>query len=193
MQLLRTTAAAVAAGALVVALSGSAMAQDNGISKPFRVKVGGFFPYDSDTQDALGSNFIAFGLGYDIKRVSSFRPATIEAYIDHFDRVRETGSIGRVQATVLGGGLSARFSLHSTPNPNYTPYAGAGLGVFKVNAIDGDTASTTRTSIGGKFFLGTELRNGLFGEAEFNYLPHPSVFGSDQVLSGWQLRLGYRF
>jgi hypothetical protein len=198
MQLLRTTAAALAATALVMAVGGSASAQDldERIDNPLRLKVGGFFPYDGDTRDALGSNFISFGVGYDLRRVSSFRPMVLEAYIDGFDRSRTTSG-GRAEAAVIGGGLATRFSLFQTPPSRwYNPYAGAGLGVyytrFKAELADGNSGSATRTSIGGKFFLGTEVRRNWFGEVEFNFLPHPSVLGSDQVLSGWQLRFGYR-
>lgn len=199
MQLLRTTAAALAATALVMAVGGSASAQnlDEKPDNPIRLKIGAFFPYDGDTRDSLGSNFISFGAGYDLRRASSFRPMVLEAYVDGFQRSRTT-SAARSEATVIGAGLAARFSLYETPpSPWFNPYVGAGLGVyytrFKAELADGIEGSATRTSVGGKFFLGAEVQKNWFGEAEFNFLPHPSVLGNDQVLSGWQLRLGYRF
>jgi hypothetical protein len=197
MQLLRTTVAALAVTALVMTLGGSANAQSTKVENPFRVKVGAFFPVDSDTQDALGSNFISFGLGYDFRQVYTFRPTTLGFYADGFHRTRST-SAARSESTVLSLGLESRFALwNEPPSRDFNPYAGAGIGVyytrFKQELSTGPVQSATRTSVGGKFFIGTEAWGNWLAEAQFDFVPHPSVFGEDQDLNGWQLRLGYRF
>jgi hypothetical protein len=196
MQFWRTMVAALFAAALVVTLGDAAQAQGDTSRKPWRVKIGAYLPYDSDTEDALGTNFMSFGVGYDLKTVQSFSRTTYEVYVDYFKRAKRTIDFGRVEAHSLGVGLSTR-SVLTEKGGWFTPYAGAGLGIYSSfvgqNDPDGDYDSAKRISIGGKFLLGAELNNGVFGEAEFNFVPHPSVFGSDVSLSGFQLRIGYRF
>jgi hypothetical protein len=196
MQFWRTMVAALFAAALVVTLGDAAQAQGDTSNKPWRVKIGQFLPFDSDTEDALGTNFTSFGLGYDLKRVQSFAPTTYEIYVDYFKRAKRTIDFGRVQTDSLGVGLSTR-SVITDKLGWVTPYAGAGLGVYSsfVGQLDpdGDYDSARRISIGGKFLVGAEFKGGIFLDGEFNFLPHPSIFGSDVSLSGFQLRLGYRF
>jgi opacity protein-like surface antigen len=196
MQFWRTMVAALFAAALVMTLGDAAQAQGGTSRKPWRVKIGAYLPADSDTEDALGTNFMSFGVGYDLKTVQTFARTTFEVYADYFKRPKHTIDFGRVEAHSLGVGLATR-SVLTEQGGWFTPYAGAGLGIYSsfVGQLDnaGDYDSARRISIGGKFLLGAELTNGIFGEAEFNFVPHPSIFGSDVSLSGFQLRIGYRF
>ncbi|GAB4456781.1 MAG: hypothetical protein OHK0029_15370 [Armatimonadaceae bacterium] len=199
MQLGRMMVAALLAAG-VVGTAGSA-AQAQATDKPLSLRLGGFLPSDEDTQDALGTNFLSWGVGYDLKRFNSFLPGVVEAYFDFYKRPKNTADFGRVEALVLGLGLATRFEYQAD---GYKPYVGAGAGLyssyFSQTLPPGTNGSATplvdsarRVSLGGKFLIGAELDNGIFGEAEYNFVPHPSVFGSDISLSGFQLRLGYRF
>lgn len=196
MQFWRTMVAALFAAALVVTLGDAAHAQGGTSQKPFRIRVGEFLPYDSDTEDALGTNFPSFGIGYDLKTVRTFAPTTIEVYADYFKRVKNTRDFGHVEAQSLGVGIATR-SILTDKWSGFTPYAGAGLGIYSsfIGQLDpdGDYDSARRISVGGKFLIGGEIKAGLFIEGEYNFVPHPSIFGSDVAMSGFQLRLGYRF
>lgn len=196
MQFVRTAVAALFATALMTTLTGAARAQSSSIREPFRIKVGGFLPYDTDTKDALGTNFLSLGVGYDLKKTYGFLPTVVEAYFDWYKRPKNTIDFGRVEAFVFGGGLAARF-LITENDRTYTPYFGAGVGLYSAN-VSQDTGSGSdsaqRITVGGKFLIGAELKkHPFFGELEYNFLPHPSIFGSDVALSGYQLRVGYRF
>jgi hypothetical protein len=168
--------------------------------KPYRIKIGGFIPQDSDTRNALGQNFLSFGLGYDFKKAFFVLPVTFEAYVDYFDRVKNTGTFGRSQGRVLGGGVHARYNLDPEAT-GYRPYFGVGLGLYTgyvkqtqfVAGFGTLDANQRRTTLGGKFTLGAETRGALFGEIGYDFLPHPSIFGEDVALSGYQARIGFKF
>jgi hypothetical protein len=197
MQFVRTTVAALFATALMMTLTGdAAQAQTTSVRKPYRIKVGAFLPYDTDTKDALGTNFLSLGVGYDLKTTQTFLPTVIEAYFDYWKRPKTTIDFGRVDTLVFGGGIAARF-LISEREPGYTPYFGTGVGIYSANASQNTgtvSDSAQRITVGGKFLIGAELKQiPLFGEFEYNFLPHPSILGSDVALSGYQFRLGYRF
>jgi|GEM_PF-3327691 len=211
MQLLRTVVGAVLATTVLTAVSSPVQAQklsdiasvendtiDARFWKPFAIRIGGFLPYDSDTKNALGTNFLSVGLGYDLKWFDAFLPGKIELYTDYYKRPKNTANFGRVEGTSWGVGLASRFYFLER---GWSPYFGAGIGLYNSFASQ-QLPSTTgtplydsarRISIGGKFTIGAELKSGFFGEADYNFLPHPSIFGSDLAMSGWTIRAGYRF
>ncbi len=164
--------------------------------KKFRVKVGGYFPQASAQQDALGQNFISFGLGYDIAKTTSATPVVYEIYADYLERTKKTTDFGRTEFETFGLGLAARY-LFTDANKKYRPYAGAGVGLYfnrlKIDQPDGDFSNRHVTGLGGKFLLGTEMNNGIFGELEYNFLPRPKAFSNKVNLDGFQFRIGYRF
>ena len=199
----RTMAVAMITVALGLTGAGAARAQDTGKKKfslperPFHFRVGGFFPYDSDTRKALSTNFPEFGVGIDVYRAQWFLPVTYELYADYFKRTRKTSDLGRYEGEMLAVGLSAKYDLDpKAVNPQYRPYAGVGLGVYSArveqNRPDLFSQSARRTTLGGKFFLGVEHKSSVFGEVGYVVAPSPSIFGNDVPFSGWQVRLGYR-
>lgn len=196
MQFGRLAGSAVLAAGVACALGGSARAQEDFPLKPYRLKVGGFSPRSRNTRDGLGQNFLAFGLGYDFKRSFFILPVTFEAYVDYFDHVKHTSDFGRVQGRVLGGGVTARYNLDPEAR-DYRPYFGLGVGLYRswVKQDDplGFSANRRRVNLGGKVSLGTDLSQGLFGEVSYDFVPHPSIFGDDVSLSGYQARIGIRF
>ena len=73
---------------------------------------------------------------------------------------------------------------------------GAAIGVYNTHAKTNDSngyANEYKTSVGGKFMIGAEIREGLFGEISYSYLPEPKLNDDRVKLSGYQIQLGYRF
>ena len=164
--------------------------------KKFRVKIGGYFPESGRQRDALGRNFVSFGLGYDLGKTSTTVPVVYEIYADYLRRSKTSGDFGRTGLGAFGVGLAARY-FFTDANQMYKPYAGAGVGIYSIHLKQdlptGAFSNKREIGLGGKFLLGTEMNNGIFGELEYNFLPRPSIFGNDINLNGLQLRLGYRF
>jgi hypothetical protein len=173
------------------------------VDKPFSVKIGGLFFSNSDTKDALGNSTLSLGVGYDFLKTASENPLIVQGYIDYFLPKDGTVTLGGIsQETKLenmfGVGVSARYQLvRATDTASFFPYAGIGLGVYssrvKQNTSGGEqtptSTSDTKTGLGGKLFLGAELKQGFIGELEYNWIPSngpvkPSGFGA---------RIGYRF
>lgn len=205
MHLLRTMAGACAVGALALVGSGAAHAQ-TAPKGPFLVRIGGYLPSNGDTREALGTNFLAFGVGYNLRRFESFLPTTLEVYADYFSRIKQHSEVttGRVEASTIGVGLLAKYSLDPKHElKGFRPYLGTGVGIYWARAKQDTVISATdlrpisqrtnRTTLGGKILLGAELPSGVFGEAGFTFAPHPSIFGERVNLNGTELRLGYHF
>jgi hypothetical protein len=189
-----------AVGVLTLLWSGAANAQATDSTGPYLLRVGGYLPSNGHTKEALGNSFLSIGAGVNVRKFESFLPTTVEAYADYFNQIKNHGdaSLGRVQASVLGVGLLAKYSL----DPKHTmtafhPYAGTGVGVYWAHVNqqtpDGYSQSNNRTTLGGKFLLGAEIAGGLFGEVDYTFAPRPSVFDNKVTLSGTELRLGYHF
>ena len=88
------------------------------------------------------------------------------------------------------------------PKSQVAPYAGLALGyasvkvkrerTFESTANEQTTTtseSKTGSGIGAKLFLGAELKQGIYGELEYDWLPK----ALDVNPSGFGLRIGYRF
>ena len=95
------------------------------------------------------------------------------AYIDYWDETKTTGpSDGRLRAEAVNQGYGISDRYYFAPHfPTFQPYAGAGFGIYNVHAKregEGGFASEYKTSVGGKFMVGVEIREGLFAEASYN-------------------------
>jgi opacity protein-like surface antigen len=196
----------ILAAGIVAGLTTGANAQDAGgamkVAKPFSVKLGGLFFGDGDTKDAIGSSTLSIGLGYDFLKTKAENPVVVQGYVDYFAPKSKTRSIGDVRSEgkldySIGLGVAARYQLvRATETSSFFPYAGVGLGIYRtkvsVSGFDGESnfsESNTSTGLGGKLFLGAELKQGFFGELEYNYLPKVE----DAKFSGFGARIGYRF
>jgi hypothetical protein len=205
----------ILAAGIVAGLTTGANAQDAGgamkVAKPFSVKLGGLFFGDGDTKDAIGSSTLSIGLGYDFLKTKAENPVVVQGYIDYFAPKSKTTTIavpdgdggftnvsseGKLDYSI-GIGVAARYQLvRATETSSFFPYAGVGLGIYRtkvsVSGFNGESnfsESNTSTGLGGKLFLGAELKQGFFGELEYNYLPKVE----DAKFSGFGARIGYRF
>ena len=187
--------------ALIAAGSSPARAQDEGIlsypSHPFEVRAGVYLPRNGATRDDLGIDWLSYGVGYDISTSGKKLPHTFSVYADYFNVPKTTGPADfrlRSQAASIGVGVAERYYFMPTYS-NFQPYAGAGAGIYDVHAKASDPGGTIdkyKTSIGGKILAGVEIRQGIFVQGDFNWLPEPKLEVREQ-LEGFQLQLGYRF
>ena len=101
-----------------------------------------------------------------------------------------------------GVGVAARYQLvKATDTASVFPYAGLGLGVYgskfksTTSTDNGEGGvsvsedSNTKTGLGGKIFIGAEMKQGFLGELEYNWMPDNGPIKP----SGFGLRVGYRF
>lgn len=186
-------AALLAAGVLVGSGS-SAWAQDESAkpTKPWRVKVGGFFPTKDAVKDTLGSTWAHFGVSYDFQKTLAEKPITYFAFVDGTNKSKDVSSpLFRTEYSLgytgIGGG--ARFFL-TPPDQTTQFYAGAGLGVYlfrgetKVNGVR--MTDYKDTKFGGKLLGGVQLNQGIFAEADYT-LP------GESDANGFNLAVGFRF
>jgi hypothetical protein len=190
---------------LVAGLTASAHAQDAGgsmkVAKPFSVKIGGIFFSDGDVKDAIGNSTITLGVGYDFLKTKAENPVVLQGYLDFLLPKERTDSFDTGEGTLeresklnhsIGVGVAARYQLvRATETTSVFPYAGLGLGIYNskmTSSFDGDSDSSTKTGLGGKIFVGAELKQGFIGEIEYNFIP-----GDGGNLNGFGARIGYRF
>lgn len=171
------------------------------VTKPFSLKVGGLFFTDGDTKDAIGDSTVSLGVAYDFGKTATANPIVYGAYFDYFirksrDQNVSIGGVGNFSvhssAEAFGLGVQGRY-LFTPPSPttSFSPYAGLGVGVYNARGkVDGFGSKNT-TSIGGKVLLGAELKSGILGELEYDFIPKVKDF--DAKLSGFGARIGYRF
>jgi opacity protein-like surface antigen len=189
---------------LVVAgtVASGASAQENTmkVQKPFSVKIGGIFFSNGDTKDFLGDSTYTVGLGYDFLKTKATNPIILQAYVDYLGRKTRRISISESSIEskldyALGLGVAARYQFFDGQSMGFTPYGFLGLGFYTARgsgnvAFGGNSegGSSTESGVGGKIGLGAEIKQGIFGELEYNFIDI-----GDVNLSGFGARLGYRF
>jgi opacity protein-like surface antigen len=203
----------LAALAIAGVLASGAYAQESSavtkVQKPFSVKIGGAFFNDGDTKDAIGNSTFTVGLGYDFLKTKATNPIIVQGYLDYFAPKSRERSVtaGGVTNTIeskleyaFGLGVAGRYAFITEPTANFVPYAGLGLGFYSlkvktdVSSVGGSSPfsnaeSNTKNGLGGKIFAGVEIKQGIFGELEYNFLPKVE----DADLSSFGARIGYRF
>jgi len=175
-------------GSVLMTLAGAAHAQGLGqpnqpVVKPLTVKVGAFFPTDSRAKKNSNSTQISAGIDYAFGKTGSNNPSLPSVYVDYNGGNKNGGHVNS-----YGAGIGVR-SFTTTPagnnKQNFSPYFGAGVGVYRVDIKDTSvtpSVSGTTTSIGGKVLAGVEFGGGLLVEANYQMLPsrkgvNPSGFG----------------
>jgi len=180
--LMRNTAVTLAVlGSVGIVGTGMAHAQDDtkAVERPYRIKVGGFFPTEGDVKDAYGSTFFSGGVSWDFSKTLATNPTVFTLYTDYTRGERGDNTLG-----IWGLGVGARF-LFAPANSSGQPYGELGLGYYNVDFSPGPSAGR----VGGKLGLGYQLNQGLFGEVEYNLID--KVEGVNP--SGVRLNVGYRF
>jgi hypothetical protein len=155
------------------------------LQKPWRLKIGAFFPTDGDVKDSLGNTFFSYGVSYDFVKTQVETPITLGVYVDGATKSKDGGRLSYV-----GLGPSARYFFTPVVAP-VRFYGGAGLGPYFVTVKAGD--SKNKTAFGGKLLAGVESNQGIFGELDYTFISSVSVGGDDVKPSGFNLSVGYRF
>jgi hypothetical protein len=154
------------------------------VLKPFRIKVGAFFPTDGDAKDALGSTFISYGVSYDFLKTQAANPLIISAYVDGYNKSKSGNRLNSI-----GVGPELRYYFNPVVATPTRFYAGAGIGAYFLNAKADNGDSENKTKFGGKVFGGLEFGPGFFGEVDYTFISKVEDFNP----SGIDLQVGYRF
>jgi hypothetical protein len=194
-------AAAALLGAAALAPAAHAQTDTMKVERPFRIKVGGYFPNDGDVKDSFGKNFVTAGLAYDFAKTKATTPVIFSGYFDYvFEKSRTENNV-EGKLSNFGVGVAARFLFTPPTAPTGQPYAELGLGYYNVmaklrgtvNGVNIDEDENTGR-FGGKVALGYQLNNGLFGEFEYTLIDKVRLLGSDNFdPSGFKASIGYRF
>lgn len=181
--------------ALLIGGVASANAQMEQLDRPFRVNVGLLWPSDGDVTDFVGNSHFKLGLSYDMwGGMFSGRAYRGGVFFDLSTKERGGNSFNTSAIGAFG-----RFNFGEGGMQGWTPYAGAGLGMFFIDADqDAPPPTGARTSLsvfqggsrlGGKLFVGLEATQGYF--AELGYQWTGSKDGANA--SGLSVSVGFRF
>lgn len=172
------------------------------------MKLGAFFPSNSDLKDAVGSTFFSAGTEYAFPSKTNVSALVPLAYLDYAGRSKSRsvndGQGNSVSATLttstvgLGGGV--RYYLGAPGAGTTSPYLGAGLGVYfdhikaDANVSSGGqsgsgSSSLNKTQLGFRLNAGVEFQQKYL--VEINYTNAGSVEGTR--IDGFGLQAGVRF
>lgn len=155
------------------------------VQKPLSIKLGAFFPTQSNGRDLEGSTAFSAGLDYAFVKTATASPTLPSIYFDYAGGSKHGGHL-----QTYGLGVAVRQYTNGAPMAGGTsPYVGAGIGAYIADVKNGGGSSSTKTVLGGKVFAGLEFGGGEFVEASYNLIG--SNKGSNP--SGAGLQLGYRF
>ncbi|MDX1932800.1 MAG: hypothetical protein SFU56_09365 [Capsulimonadales bacterium] len=162
--------------------------------KPWRVKLGAFFPGDGDVKDEIGSTLFSYGVSYDFLKTNLANPIIVGAYLDGATGSKKRDGV-TLRLSYVGLGPTARY--YFTPVTSATRvYGGVGLGVYFVNSkastrVGGATLSLSddETKFGGKLLAGVESGQGLFGELDYTFISEIN----ERNPGGFNVAVGYRF
>jgi hypothetical protein len=153
------------------------------VLKPFRIKLGAFFPTDGDVRDSLGDVFFSYGVSYDFLKTKTANPVIIGAYLDGYNKSKSGARINSI-----GIGPSLRYYFNPVVANPTRVYAGAGIGPYFINT-KGNGNSENDTKLGGKVYGGVEFGPGFFGEVDYTLIGESHGVNP----SGFNLSVGYRF
>ncbi|MDX1932798.1 MAG: hypothetical protein SFU56_09355 [Capsulimonadales bacterium] len=197
----------VGCGLTMVWFSPGAFAQDSltpggKIRRPFRVKIGGYFPADGTIRRDTGNRFTSIGIAYDFFTLPALTPLIGSVYINDASGRRDKtfgNDVIETEASISGLGLQVRtYFLPQTENLNF--FAGGGFGIYSITVRTGrqQGASFTEesqdsTRLGGKVMAGVEWKKRFFGELEYTFPGIVSAGGKTFDLSGLNVSIGTRF
>ncbi|MDX1932796.1 MAG: hypothetical protein SFU56_09345 [Capsulimonadales bacterium] len=200
---LQMTTLAVCGGMMLVFGTAPAQAQAGSgamirVERPFRVKIGGFFPTNRETKSEVGRNFFSFGATWDFGRNPGPVPVFYSVFLDSANKSGSTTvpSTPPVEVGTRRGYTGIGVALRNYLVPEGSPqnfYVGGGIGLYQFSRKSPElrngryeSRGATNTRFGGKFFSGVELPQGYFGEIDYT-LP------GDSTGNGLTLSVGYRF
>jgi len=154
------------------------------VVKPFRIKLGAFFPSDGDARDALGDVWFSYGVSYDVFKTKATNPLIVSAYLDGYNKSKSGNRINMVSI-----GPAVRYYFNPVVEAPTRFYGGAGLGAYFLNLKASDGESENKTKFGGKIFGGLEFGPGFFGEIDYTFISKIEDFNP----GGFDLQIGYRF
>ena len=136
-----------------------AEAQDTGLI-PFRVKLGGMYPTNSNTRNATGNVHLGGEVDMALPRLFGGKYFLSASYLQGSDN----GNKLRVIPLTIG-----RYFQPPNPAKSLTGnvYAGAGLGAYLLRGQVGAT-SDSKTTIGGYGSVGYQFPNPYFVEAKYH-------------------------
>lgn len=177
-------AAAIVAG-LLPAVAGHA--QDIGptvpVQKPVSIKIGAFFPTDSNARDAVGNTWLTAGADYAFRKTDAAAPVLPLVYVDYAGKNKNG-----ITLSTVGVGVGVRAYGNRATTTQVVPFYGAGIGAYFLHGSGGGT-SENKTRLGGKVNAGVELNSGPFLEAAYTLTG--KVQGDD--LNGISVSIGDRF
>jgi hypothetical protein len=173
----------------------AALAQDER-PRPARLFLGGYFPSDGDTKDAIGSTEFSWGASFDLPKKKP-SPATYAIYFDGVWADADDSFGLEVDFHYLGIGPLARYYPGAKKEASGTPqksrfYLGGGFGLYFITAqiVDNDgfyvDTLDNDVKLGGKLFAGVELGSALILEGDYTW---PGASAGE----GWNARVGFRF
>jgi len=194
-----------AAGALLAVLAPS-MASAQDVQKPVTLKLGAFFPANSDVKRAVGNTWFSAGLEYAYQKPSGLSTGPLSAvtpllYVDYAGKSKDIAG-GTLDARTVNVGVGIKYYASAAAGTVTTthPYIGAGIGAAVVHAkssetvTDGETTTTSsvtkdQTNFGFKVNGGVEFAQ--------NYLVDVAYWNSGKVqgthIDGYAVSLGYKF
>jgi hypothetical protein len=173
-------AAAFVAAAIAAALSAGAHAQDQ--ANPLSIKLGAYWPSDSDWKD-IGEMWLYGELDYGFSRNydQNYAWHVQLGYTERSGTMTVGGEDLDAHATIVPVTLGIRYDQPAVDAAAGYWYFGWGVGAYIVN-WDLDTYSSSGVEFGGCLYGGYEWGNNFFIEGKYRFT---SDFGSDSVtLSG---------
>jgi opacity protein-like surface antigen len=170
------------AAVLSVVLTGSVAARD--YEQPLSLKVGVFWPSDSDTKDLVGNNWFAAEVDYTLQK--NYETSSEIQLGLGFSQKTDGSNKFRVIPVTLDWIYRKPHEASTT-----TPYFGVGVGAY-VTKIEDGVNSEAKTKFGGSVFLGVEFSENMFLEGRYRFVGDINVGGIDYNDNGFSLMLGAR-
>lgn len=173
----------VLAGCLLLSLGGAANAQ-SALSNQISLKVGGFFPSNGNATHNGGSTMLSAGLDYAVPSTTANGTTSLPSiYLDYNGGSKDGG---HVDTYGLGFALRTQATKNPAAKLGLSPYVGIGVGYYEVQVKNTNVTpseSGNKGTIGGKAFVGLDLTDSFFVEANYQLISsekgvNPSGFGA---------------
>ena len=148
------------------------------------IRLGAFFPFDSDVRHSAGPSFISGGIDYSFKNVPGLERTVLS--VDYMKRTSGNLFLEVVPVTI------GQFNYSGTRG-TARPYVGFGLGPYFVrqHIIDANQVETANNGLafGGYFAVGFDVNDRYILDARYHYVSHIGPVSAQ----GFQFSAGIRF